>query len=206
MLRVWWLLKVLGHGVLVQAIRSARISSTSNSFMINQRQLKLADCRAKALHFHGMALWECHHVSLNALTAPPLRSTRHDTGTAGAGGWWPRKGPYCVQQISRGRSDSNRLGSAGSERVVGRADPRWLPVRCGGQVVRGACVLDLAAAEWLLGLLAGERSRGWSDEAPRRFVPAGKARAGSASSQASCRPAVAGHVAVLLSRSCSSDW
>jgi hypothetical protein len=37
------------------------------------------------------------------------------------GGWWPRKGPYCVRQISRDRSDSNRLGLAGSERVDGRA-------------------------------------------------------------------------------------
>jgi hypothetical protein len=35
-----------------------------------------------------------------------------------------------------------------------------LPVRRGGRVVRGACELDLAAAEWLLALLAGERSRG----------------------------------------------
>jgi hypothetical protein len=37
----------------------------------------------------------------------------------------------------------------------------------------------------------------------RRFAPAGKARAGSTSSRASCRPAIAGHVALLLSRGCS---
>jgi hypothetical protein len=33
-------------------------------------------------------------------------------------------------------------------------------LRAGRRVVRGACELDLAAAEWLLALLAGERSRG----------------------------------------------
>jgi hypothetical protein len=41
------------------------------------------------------------------------------------------------------------------------------------------------------------------NEAPWRFAPAGKARAGSASSRASCRPAVAGYVAVLLTCRCS---
>jgi hypothetical protein len=37
-------------------------------------------------------LWECYHVSLNVLTAPPLRSTEHCTGTAGAGG--PERGRF----------------------------------------------------------------------------------------------------------------
>jgi hypothetical protein len=43
------------------------------------------------------------------------------------------------------------------------------------------------------------------NEALRRFASAGKARAGSASSRASCRPATAGRVALLLPRRCSSD-
>jgi hypothetical protein len=42
-------------------------------------------------------LWECHHVCLYVLTAPPLRSTGQYTGTAGADGWWPRKGPYWME-------------------------------------------------------------------------------------------------------------
>jgi hypothetical protein len=42
------------------------------------------------------------------------------------------------------------------------------------------------------------------NEALRRFTPAGKTLAGSANSRASCRPAIAGHVAVLLTRRCSA--
>jgi hypothetical protein len=52
-----------------------------------------------------------------------------------------------------GRSDSNRLGSAGSEWVVGRADLR----RVAGALWRASyarwCVLNMAAADWLLALL-----------------------------------------------------
>jgi hypothetical protein len=47
---------------------------------------------------------------------------------------------------STDRSGSDRLGSAGSERVVGRADPVEWPVRHGQRVVRGAWMLDVAAA------------------------------------------------------------
>jgi hypothetical protein len=35
---------------------------------------------------HLKPVWEWHHLSLNVFAAPPLRSTRHDTGIAGAGG------------------------------------------------------------------------------------------------------------------------
>jgi 2-keto-3-deoxy-L-rhamnonate aldolase RhmA len=67
-------------------------------------------------------------------------------------------------------------------------------------------VLDLAAAGWLLPLLLEESEVAAAvKEALRRFAPAGKAHAGSASSRASCRPAVARYVAVLLTRRCSSD-
>jgi hypothetical protein len=47
--------------------------------------------------FNHKEVWECYHVCMYILTAPPLRSTGHDTGTAGAGGWWPRKGPYWME-------------------------------------------------------------------------------------------------------------
>jgi hypothetical protein len=43
-------------------------------------------------------LWECHHVCLYVLTAPPLRSTGHDMGTAGAGG--PEKGRIVYGEFS----------------------------------------------------------------------------------------------------------
>jgi hypothetical protein len=98
-------------------------------------------------------VWKCSHVCQYVLPAPPLRSTGHNTGTVGAGGWWPRKGLYCVRQISRGLSDSNRLGSAGSERVIDRADPCWVAGALWWasrawclRVESGRCWVDLGAA------------------------------------------------------------
>jgi hypothetical protein len=107
-----------------------------------------------------MHVWKCHHVSLVSITAPPLRSTSTipvllesvDGGTEkGRNVYGKFPGPLGQQQA----------GFSGQR--VGYRPSVELPVRCGGRVMRGACVLNLAAAEWLPSMLVEERSRGWSE-------------------------------------------
>jgi hypothetical protein len=110
-------------------------------------------------------LWVCYHASLmfyhGMVTVRLYVYLHHHCWSR-----WPWKGPFWMEcggplggprwlagrvdggpEKGRGRSDSNRRGSAGSERVVGRASLRWVAgVLWRTWVVRGACVLNLAAA------------------------------------------------------------
>jgi hypothetical protein len=91
------------------------------------------------------------------------------------------KGAVCVRQIFPGRSDVDRLDSVGSEWVVGRASLVGLPVRC------GRC--EFGTVE----ICTGRQ---------------GSCRFGTrwAGNRACCWSAITGHVALPLSRRCSSDW